>query len=193
MTASPSVPEKYSVGKGKACKWGVKNKGRCNVKCLLFWYWALESRINIPSYDADCGWQILTAICRLFAHSWDSTRQFSFFILFSRKCDKYASLYFQKFLPDFYLYLSNFIVNLSSVGRPHGTPISYDYERINLSTSCGQCKNMSTVRGCVSCNSRSEVNTKRIEKNADCVTEYSGFDLASKWTFWKLTTSNIKM
>jgi len=43
MTAS--VPEKYSAGKDKACKWGVKNKGRCNAKCLLFWYWALESRI----------------------------------------------------------------------------------------------------------------------------------------------------
>jgi len=122
MTAS--VPEKYSAGKGEACKWGVKNKGRCIVKCLLFWYWALESRINIRSCDADCGWPLLTVICRLFAYSRDSAWQFSFFILFSRKCDKHVSSYFRKVLPDFYLHLSNFIVNLSSVGVPCHAPPS---------------------------------------------------------------------
>jgi len=39
----------------------------------------------------------------------------------------------------------------------------------------------------------SEVNTKRKEKNVGCIPDYSGFHFASRWTFWKLTTTNIKM
>jgi len=34
---------------------------------------------------------------------------------------------------------------------------------------------MPTARKCICCNSLLEVDTKRMEKNVDCMTEYSGF------------------
>jgi len=53
-------------------------------------------------------------------------------------------------------------------------------------------RGVSTSGGCVSCNSfGSQYKTKR--KNVGCIPDYSGFHFASRWTFWKLTTTNIKM
>jgi len=138
MTAS--VPETYSARKGKAYKWGTKKVN------ALYNDYCLALSVGKPGKHSLLWcrpWLTIIDGCfHLFAHSWDSKGQSSFFRLFSLKCDKHVSSYlesFARFLPC----SVRFIINLSSVGvqwHPRLLRLWKNKSSFYI-LSCGQCEN----------------------------------------------------